>query len=182
MKPLYTKRVEPWRGSRHQPLESVDIRVSESCTESGHCEVEVDALDAEGRLLGRVGAMHWKGSSYLSVDLATMIVSKRDASPYTNPIAPPGYRSSASKGVGTRLYEELAQYACKKGLRVRSDTSRTPQAQSFWAKQERKGRARWKDGSDGGRFVLDVPCSEPIDLSGVSRRRPAGPRKRSSSR
>jgi GNAT superfamily N-acetyltransferase len=43
-------------------------------------------------------------------------------------------------GVGTRLYERAARIACKRGVKLRSDTSRSNKAEAFWRKQERKGR------------------------------------------
>lgn len=50
----------------------------------------------------------------------------------------PDYRSLK---IGTRLYEHMLQYACRKGGILASDTLRSPFAEAFWRKQAAKGRA-----------------------------------------
>ena len=44
-------------------------------------------------------------------------------------------------GVGTQLYTRAARKAREAGLPLVSDTTRSDAAESFWQKQERKGRA-----------------------------------------
>lgn len=44
-------------------------------------------------------------------------------------------------GVGTALYEVLAKVACKRGVPLFSDMTRSVFAESFWRKQARKRRA-----------------------------------------
>jgi GNAT superfamily N-acetyltransferase len=44
-------------------------------------------------------------------------------------------------GVGTRLYTYLAKWACTQNKPLVSDTLRSPAAEAFWAKQQRKARA-----------------------------------------
>ena len=61
------------------------------------------------------------------------------------------------RGVGTALYQKAAEISARYGLYLVSDTSRSNEAEEFWSKQERKGRATFKEG-DGpwptGHYVL----------------------------
>jgi hypothetical protein len=61
-------------------------------------------------------------------------------------------------GVGTRLYEALAREACDRGVRLRSDSSRSTYSEGFWKKQEGKGRAEQVN----YRFVLK-PCETNLE-------------------
>lgn len=45
-------------------------------------------------------------------------------------------------GIGTKLYEMVAQGACDLGARLTSDQYRSEASEGFWAKQVKKGRAR----------------------------------------
>jgi len=54
------------------------------------------------------------------------------------------------KGVGTALYEAAVDLGCKTKLAIRSDNTRSPFAEAFWMKQERKGRATCRKGSAQG--------------------------------
>jgi GNAT superfamily N-acetyltransferase len=74
-------------------------------------------------------------------------------------------------GVGTRLYEVMAQHACEQGLALHSDTTLSDFSKSFWRKQERKGRARFNQ--ETGRYEL-TKCA--ADLSGAKRPRRRGGR------
>jgi hypothetical protein len=56
-------------------------------------------------------------------------------------------------GLGTKLYEAAARFACTQGAVLQSDFSRTPKSQGFWAKQTAKGRA-----------VCAVPVDPDIQL------------------
>ena len=49
--------------------------------------------------------------------------------------------SHLGKGIGTKLYEAAAQFAARQGCQLISDRDRSPFAEAFWRKQERKGRA-----------------------------------------
>jgi GNAT superfamily N-acetyltransferase len=72
-------------------------------------------------------------------------------------------------GVGTRLYEVLAKHACEQGLALHSDTTLSEFSQSFWRKQERKGRATFN--YETKRYEL-TKCAS--DLSGAKRPRRKG--------
>jgi GNAT superfamily N-acetyltransferase len=50
-------------------------------------------------------------------------------------------------GIGTKLYEKAAAFACKLKRPLASDDARTSAAQGFWLKQARKGRATCLRGS-----------------------------------
>lgn len=50
-------------------------------------------------------------------------------------------------GIGTKLYEKAARFACGKRLPLASDMTRTPASQGFWEKQAGKGRATCLRGS-----------------------------------
>lgn len=86
----------------------------------------------------------------------------------------PKYRKC---GIGTKLYEAAAAYACEVNRQLHSDESRSAAAQGFWAKQESKGRAycasldvdrnpRDPETEARGRggcqyYVLTAPCPKP---------------------
>lgn len=44
-------------------------------------------------------------------------------------------------GVGTRLYEAAAKWACRRDLRLASDNIRSANSECFWRKQKARGRA-----------------------------------------
>lgn len=48
----------------------------------------------------------------------------------------------ASCGVGRELYEVARRYGCEKGLKLASDTTRSPFSECFWRRQLVKGRAK----------------------------------------
>lgn len=90
-------------------------------------------------------------------------------------------------GVGTRLYEAAAAWACTAGHPLRSDASRSAMSEGFWAKQVRRGRAvcaapaiQWERDAHpfsaiAGRgdceyYRLTAPCPAPA-LDGRRRRR-----------
>lgn len=50
-------------------------------------------------------------------------------------------RVDMRKRFGTRLYEFANELACKRGLRLASDSERSQYAEAFWRKQVTKGRA-----------------------------------------
>jgi len=82
------------------------------------------------------------------------------------------------KGVATKLYEQAAKDACKKGARLVS-RDRMPGAHSndFWEKQHRKGRVEKHGKGEDAIYVLD--CAHSSDLSGLKGRKrcPPGYRK-----
>lgn len=70
-------------------------------------------------------------------------------------------------GIGTMLWEALAAEACRKGIKMRSDTHRWEASEGFWKKQEQKGRARCIKQSDGStdrcrQYELVDPCPESL--------------------
>jgi len=50
--------------------------------------------------------------------------------------------NAMDRGVGTKLYTALAQYARRRGCSLASDKTRSVFSEAFWRKQQRKGRAR----------------------------------------
>jgi hypothetical protein len=88
-------------------------------------------------------------------------------------------------GIGTKIYEKGAAFACSLGFPLASDETRTAAAQGFWRKQARKGRAtclrgsgratalstRWQEAGSWscGQYVLTCPA--PKSLAAVPRRR-----------
>jgi len=49
--------------------------------------------------------------------------------------------SKPGQGVGTKMYEHAAKFACKKRMPLGSDKLRTKYSEGFWKKQASKGRA-----------------------------------------
>ena len=83
-------------------------------------------------------------------------------------------------GIGTRLYERAAKIACKEfGQPLHSDVLRSDEAQGFWAKQVRKGRATCVGPVDpeqprlgrDGCLAYKLTCPAPTDLGRARRRR-----------
>jgi len=82
--------------------------------------------------------------------------------------------------LGTRLYMAAADYACREGLEMVSDTYRTEFSEGFWDKQRKRGRAaclpgeghRLDPGGDMDKVVGTWPCERyklkrcEVDLSG----------------
>lgn len=86
------------------------------------------------------------------------------------------------QGVGTRLYEAAAQFACGRGRQLSSDTKRSRFSEGFWAKQAKKGRATCDARAGGIRLRDDLTyagkwrcrryllsCPAPSSLAGVRR-------------
>lgn len=91
-----------------------------------------------------------------------------------------------SQGIGTVLYEHLAEAACANGMVVVSDDLRSKYADAFWKKQFRKGRVtrvptatsvseearQKKEGQQyvyrAHQYVLSCPASGRVDLSGFA--------------
>ncbi len=87
-------------------------------------------------------------------------------------------------GIGTKLYEKAAAFACARKRPLASDEARTAAAQGFWLKQARKGRAACLRGSGRaaaltprfaekglwacGQYVLSCPA--PRSLAALRRR------------
>lgn len=99
-------------------------------------------------------------------------------------------------GVGTRLYRRMLKEACKRGLRLTSDTTRSDASEAFWRKQVKKGRATCVEPSmrgdhyddyDGyverakwkcGQYALKKDCPSDVSLAGLRQRRAARKKKR----
>lgn len=65
------------------------------------------------------------------------------------------------QGIGTRLYAKADEYARSKGLKLASDTDRSPAAEGWWKKQVEAGRAEFLPKKN--RYVLNHPLTEPFD-------------------
>lgn len=61
------------------------------------------------------------------------------------------------QGIGSSLYAKADEYARSKGLKLASDTQRSPTAESWWKKQVAAGRAEYSAEMD--RFVLNQPLA-----------------------
>jgi hypothetical protein len=59
-------------------------------------------------------------------------------------------------GVGTVLYEQMLAEACEANALFRSDSHRSPFAEAFWRKQERKGRATCYAGKGGTEYLTPM--------------------------
>lgn len=116
-------------------------------------------------------------------DVGYISVRKGDVTPSLTPAIPrsacyqvagieidPKWRR---RGIGTALYEEAARITAEAGYALCSDTVLSQEAEEFWVKQTRKGRAKWEipgppEHEDRafqyGRYVLDYP--PPSSLSG----------------
>lgn len=73
-------------------------------------------------------------------------------------------------GIGTGLYQRMADWGCKNNKWLKSGVSRSRYAQGFWSKQERKGRAVCiAKKPDGGcwEYMLKDRC--PRGLRGIRR-------------
>jgi hypothetical protein len=60
-------------------------------------------------------------------------------------------------GVGPRLYEAIAAFACNNDLTMTSDETLYPNSRAFWERQQEKGRASYD--TELGRFVVDDACN-----------------------
>ena len=86
-------------------------------------------------------------------------------------------------GVGTKIYEKAAAFACSHGAPLASDEVRTAAAQGFWTKQARKGRATclrgsgratklsktWKEAGQWGCGQYVLTCPAPKSLAAARR-------------
>lgn len=81
-------------------------------------------------------------------------------------------------GYATRLYEALAQAACRKRMKLVSD-ERTAGAHShdFWGKQLQKGRAKVVGENKYGP-IFELSCAHASDLSGLRKKKAAKSRRR----
>lgn len=81
-------------------------------------------------------------------------------------------------GYATKLYEALAQTACRKRMKLVSDT-RVIGAKShdFWAKQLRKGRAKVVGENRYGP-IYELSCAHAGDLSGLRKKKKAAKSRR----
>lgn len=121
------------------------------------CDVWAEAETVDGRTLASVEAIAVEGKPYLSVQYASAVGGGRSMSPSDGDVS--------GCGIGTKLYEALAEYACNEGLILRSDEELSEKSRSFWEKQVRKGRAY----KDRKRFALTHSCLPTTDLSGADR-------------
>lgn len=82
------------------------------------------------------------------------------------------------KGYATKLYEALANAACRKRLKVRSDERVTgAYSHNFWAKQLRKGRAKVVGANKYGE-IYELDCRAAHDLSGLPKRKKTAKKRR----
>ena len=115
----------------------------------------------DGTVIGQIKAE--TNSHRLAVKLSSMVEGGRSLDPY-------GQATDYSGcGIGTRLYEALAQYACRNRLEMVSDRTLFAPSKAFWQKQVRKGRAKWVP--DDGRYVLINACASARNLSGLKKAR-----------
>jgi hypothetical protein len=170
---LVEYETKPRAGRRPAPAicERLTVRVENQCqSKDSTCELRATARGTTGRTLARLVGWY----------------SKRDKTPVTVEWASAidggdSLRiSSLSEdlsgcGVGTRLYEAMAKAACELGRPMQSDKERFRSSDTFWRKQEAKGRAEWvgedrslfRPGDDRqarGQFVISDPCTHAGDL------------------
>jgi len=68
------------------------------------------------------------------------------------------------QGVGTALYEAVAQAVCKKRNRLVSYGPRTAKSEGFWRKQERKGRVTRIRQTETKHAAFMLDCDHAADL------------------
>lgn len=78
-------------------------------------------------------------------------------------------------GVGARLYEAFAKYACDHGLVMTSDDTLSSNSKRFWQKQVEKGRAYR---NDSGLYVVSDACQAARGMNGIRKRKRTKRRKR----
>ena len=91
-------------------------------------------------------------------------------------------------GLGTKLYEAAARWACASGRQLRSDEVRSAASDGFWRKQAAKGRAvcapatktDWRERTGPGviwerggcaYYTLTTPCPTPSLAEAPARKR-----------
>lgn len=163
----------PPRAGARRPVfcKTFKVRVSKDCM-SSHCDVIAEAESRFRKPLGAIEASQNTGSPFLTVRAASVVAGGTSMDPND----PDNY---VGCGIGTRLYEALASYACDEGLILRSDVELSDYSRSFWEKQVAKGRAYpdgerlWKGKIVPERYVIksSKTCSSRIDLSGARGRR-----------
>lgn len=93
-------------------------------------------------------------------------------------------------GLGTKLYEKALTIACRMGLILASDWQRTEASESFWRKQERKGRAICASTEEVGThlneemgdvgewpcyyYQMTEACPKNMSLAGLRKKKPKG--------
>lgn len=158
--------VTPRKGRRPAPAscQRLTVRVRELCNMPKTCKIVVDAVDLNGDVVGRV-----EGFTDARKGSATMLqvswASVRDGG--TRLTEDETVPDLVGCGIGTRLYEGIAAYACQQGLRLESDTSLSDFSRPFWKKQVEKGRAYFSKATQT--YVLRDVCSNSRDLSGWKR-------------
>lgn len=146
------RRVKPRAGRRPSQIAEFEVEVRRECmvdrtTGYPYCDVFAEGYSLEGGRLGSIEAV--QDGRNLTIQYANTALGAGEGT-----------------GVGTRLYEALADYACTAGVKLRSDVSLTEMSRGFWEKQKRKGRAFF-DHSEG-RYVLKPSCRSRADLSGLA--------------
>lgn len=84
--------------------------------------------------------------------------------------------SAQRRGVATKMYEAAAKELCRRfNVPLRSDAARTNEADAFWKKQLRKGRAEEFNTSHPDRSIRQesyrLKCPAPESLDGTRRYR-----------
>lgn len=129
------------------------VRVTKDCDADAwdYCGITALAVNEEGKSAGAIEAM----ADGTTLDITGAFTSSARGG------------AGHGRGVGTRLYEALAQYACDEGLKMRSDLSLSDYSTAFWQKQVEKGRAEWDN--DEKRYVLTASCWGSVDLGRARR-------------
>ena len=155
-----------------------EIHVSEYPAKSG----PANALDFEARMVGKHPLDQTGHMGIVSAD-----IDENGRYSVSAAFVKPAYQRC---GVGTKLYTAAAQWGCERGFRLRSDTQRSIDSDSFWRKQVSKGRAACVESAAeryitkstvinrGGCAQYELVC--PVtDLSGRPRRATRSRRPRS---
>jgi GNAT superfamily N-acetyltransferase len=136
------------------PVFYVRVRASPSA-------IVASAIRSDGTVMGKVSAA--KDYYYLSVSWSSLLEggeSLHSVSRTTD------FRRC---GVGPRLYEAVAAYACKNKLTMTSDTTLYPNSRKFWERQQEKGRAWYNE--DAERFVVFDACGiQRTGMRGLGKR------------
>jgi len=136
------------------PIFNVRVRSSDA-------DVVAYAIRNDGTMMGKVRAE--KYDSYLSVAWSSLLEGGENLT---------GSRATDFRrcGVGPRLYEAVAEYACKNDLTMTSDRTLYPNSRAFWERQREKGRAEYDE--KARRFVVIDACAvRQTGMNGIRKKR-----------
>ena len=143
----YSRQVTPYP-ARRQAEGCATVRITVEKDYEGNVTAYA-YRNTDGKRLGKV-ATKQIGAKTLAVKWSSLLRGGESLYPGFTPPEEDFTRC----GIGPRLYEAIAQYACAKKMRMASDTTLLAPSKAFWEKQARKGLAVKR----GGRYYLRSAC------------------------